>query len=97
MNEKVQKYICKLREKETADRSFFGGYCASCKLIKMKISYLKRKVGDLNQFELNQQIKYLNRKETKDTDSSNFSDKITEDDNSGDDPDFIAFSVTPKQ
>lgn len=65
--------------------------------MKMKISYLKGKVGDLNQFELHQQIKHLKRKATKDTDSSDFSDKISEDDNSGDDPDFVASSVTPKQ
>ena len=63
--------------------------------MKMKISYLKGK--DLNQFELHQQIKHLKRKATKDTDSSDFSDKISEDDNSGGDPGFVASSVTPKQ
>lgn len=63
MKEAAQKYICKICNEETVDKKeLLEGMCATWKLIKAKISYMKDKVKGLNKFQCHQEIQSLKRK-----------------------------------
>ena len=98
MKEKPQTYICKLCNKETNHKKIYlDGHCATCKLLRLKMSYTANKLEALNKFECHQQIKSLRKKESLETDESDLSDNISEDDNHEKDPDFVLLSVSPKK
>ena len=90
MKEKSQKYTCKMCIKETTDKKdYLEGFCATCRLIKIKALYMKEKVKRLIKFQCHQEIKTFKNKKDGETDSSDFSNNISEDDNTNDDPDFV--------
>ena len=91
MKEAIQKYKCKTCKQETEDKKvYLKGDCATCRLLKVKTQYMKRKVTSLTKFSKHQELKVLLKKEKKiDTDSSDFSDDISEDDNDAD-LDYVA-------
>ena len=91
MKEAIQKYRCKTCKQETEDKKvYLKGDCATCRLLKVKTQYMKRKVTSLTKFSKHQELKVLLKKEKKiDTDSSDFSDDISEDDNDAD-LDYVA-------
>ena len=63
MKKLVQAYICKLSNKETKDKKIYlDGHCASCKLLRLKMSYTATKLVVLNKFECHQQIESLPNK-----------------------------------
>ena len=98
MKEKPQTYICKLCHKETNDKKIYlDGHCATCKLLRLKMSYTASKLEALNKFECHQQIRSLRKKESLETGKSDLSDNISEDDNNENDPDFFLSSVSPKK
>ena len=49
MKEKPQTYICKLCNKETNHKKIYlDGHCATCKLLRLKMSYTANKLEALN-------------------------------------------------
>lgn len=97
IKELVQTYICKLCNKETKNKEIYlDGHCASCKLLKLKMSYTATKLEPLYQFECHQQIKAMQKKEYVETESD-LLDNISEHGNSDKDPHFVLFSVSSKQ
>lgn len=90
MKEKIQKYQCKTCGEETEDKkTYLKGDCATCRLFKIKTKYMEQKLANVTKFSKHQEVKALLKKQKQfDTDESDYSDNISQDDNN-DDSDYV--------
>ena len=84
MKEAIQKYQYKTCGQETEDKKVYlkGDCVVTCRLLKIKTKYMEQKLIKVTKFSKHQEINALLKKQKQfDTDKSDFSDDISQDDN----------------
>lgn len=90
MKDKIQKYQCKTCGEEMEHKkTYLKGDCVTCRLLKIKTKYMEQKLANVTKFSKHQEVKALLKKQKQfDTDESDYSDNISQDDNN-DDSDYV--------